>query len=242
MELVPLKVAPREQTGKGPARRLRAVGLIPGVVYGLGRDTVHLSVARRALESIHGGAEAANVLIDLDVPGVEREASVAAMVKEVQRDPVTREPLSVDFQWVSLREEIEVEVPVEVSGTAPGVEDDGGVVQQQLHSIAVVCLPTAIPERIIATIDGMHIGNTLHVRDLPQLEGVRYVPEGDEVVLSIAPPISEAELESRVEEEMLESLVELEVGEEVEELTPERPGGAAAEQGAEEDAGTGGGE
>ena len=133
MELVPMKVDTREQTGKGPARRLRAEGLIPGVVYGLGRETVSLSIPQRAFERLYVGSEGANVIIDLEVPGEEREETVAAIIKEVQRDPVTRALLSVDLQWVSLREAIQVEVPIEVTGDAPGVSADGGVVQQQLH-------------------------------------------------------------------------------------------------------------
>lgn len=223
MELVQLKVETRTETGKGPARRMRANGAIPAVIYGLRRDTLHLSVDRADLDRIYSGAEA-NVLIDLDVPGEQKEASVAAMVKEVQRDPVSREPLSVDFQWVSLTEQIEVEVPLEVVGSAPGVDEDGGVVQQQYHAVPVSCLPTEIPERIAIDISGMHIGDALFVSDLPQVQGVSYVPESDEVVLTIAPPISEEDLEARIDEEMLEALVDLEVGEEVveaEALTPE---------------------
>ncbi len=221
MELVPMTVEAREETGKGPARRLRAAGIIPGVVYGLGRDTLHLSVSHNVLERVYVGSRAANILIDLDVPGEDRQEAVAAMIKEVQRDPVTWALLSVDFQWVSLSEEIEVEVPIEVTGDAPGVDDDGGVVQQQLHAVTVTCLPTQIPESIAAIIDGMHIGDALFVSDLPEVEGVTYVPEADEVVLSIARPISEEDLEARIDEDMLESLVDLEVGEEAELLVPE---------------------
>ena len=224
MELAPMKVGTREQTGKGPARRMRVEGLIPGVVYGLGRDTVSLSIPQRSFERLYVGSEGANVLIDLEVPGEEREESVAAIIKEVQRDPVTRALLSVDLQWVSLRETIQVEVPLEVTGDAPGVKDDGGVVQQQLHAVTVSCLPTAIPEHIAANIDGMHISDALFVGDLPEIEGVAYVPEADEVVLTIARPIREEDLETRIDEELLESLVDLEVGEEAaeaEELAPE---------------------
>ncbi len=234
MELVQLKAEARTQTGKGPARRMRANGVIPGVVYGLGRNTLHLSVPELALERINRSGE--NVLIDLEVPGEDKEESIAAMIKEIQRDPVTKNPLSVDFQWVSLKEQIEVEVPIEVTGTAPGVEEDGGVVQSQLHTVAVTCLPTVIPEKIVANIDGMQIGDALFVEDLPEIEGVEYVPEPDEVVLTIAPPISEDELEARIDEDMLESLVDLEVGEEVIEAEELAPEGAEGEAEASEDA------
>ncbi|MEA3403971.1 MAG: 50S ribosomal protein L25 [Armatimonadota bacterium] len=222
MELIELKADAREETGKGPARRMRGRGIIPGVVYGLRRDTLHVSVPRLQLERVYGSAE--NVLIDLDVPGEEKEEAVAAVVKEIQRDPVTQDPLSVDFQWISLEETIEVEVPIQITGHAPGVDEEGGVVQMQLHTIPVSCLPTDIPQSITTEIEGMEIGDALFVEDLPEVEGVTYIPEPDEVVLSIAPPITEEELEARIDEEMLESLVDLEVGEEVveaEELIPE---------------------
>ena len=223
MELVQLTVQARNETGKGPAGRMRAEGIVPGVVYGLKRDTLHLSVPRHDLDRIYSGTDQ-NVLIDLEVPGEEKEEAVAAMVKEVQRDPVSREPMSVDFQWVSLKENIEVEVPLELVGSAPGVDEDGGVVQQQYYAIPVSCLPTVIPESISADITGMKIADALFVSDLPELEGISYVPEADEVVLTIAPPISEEDLEAHIDEDMLDSLVDLEVDEEAleaEALEPE---------------------
>jgi len=230
MELVQLKVEARKETGKGPARRMRAAGVVPGVVYGLKRDTLHLSVPRHDLDRIYSGAEQ-NVLIDLDVPGEEKEASVAAMVKSVHRDPVSKEPLNVDFQWVSLTETIDIEVPLQIVGNAPGVDEDGGVVQQQFHSIPLSCLPTEIPETITVNIDGMQIADALFVSDLPEIEGIIYLPEPDETVLTIAPPISEEDLEARIDEDMLGSLVDLEVGEEVVEAETLAPAGEEGEEG-----------
>lgn len=234
MELVPLTVEAREETGKGPARRMRAAGAIPGVVYGMGREAVLVAVPQRVFERMYVGSEEANTLIDLTVPGTERESSIAAIIKEVQRDPVTRALLSVDFQWVSLRQELQVDVPIEFTGRAPGVADEGGMVQQHLHTIAVTCLPTDIPERIVASVEGMQIGDSLHVSALPQIPGVTYVPEPDEVVLTISPPISEAELETRAEEG-IEALVDLEVAEEgaAQTLAPEESAEESGEESSE---------
>ncbi|MGI5818029.1 MAG: 50S ribosomal protein L25 [Armatimonadota bacterium] len=228
MELVQLTVQARTETGKGPARRMRAEGAVPGVVYGLHRETLHLAVSRQDLDRVYSGTDT-NVLIDLEVPGEEKQASVAAMVQEVQRDPVSREPLSVDFQWVSLTEQIEVEVPLEITGNAPGVDEDGGVVQQQFHAIPVTCLPTEIPESITVDITGMQIADALFVSDLPEIQGISYVSESDEVVLTIAPPISEEDLEARIDDELLGSLVDLEVGEEVVEAEALAPEGEEVE-------------
>lgn len=237
MEMIPLKVEMRTETGKGPARRMRAAGSIPAVVYGRGRDTLHVSVPHKDLGSVYASSDA-NVLIDLEVPGQEKEESVAAMVIELQRDPVTRAALSIDFQWISLKESIEVEVPIVVTGNAPGVDDDGGVVQQQFHTVSVSCLPTDIPESVTADITGMTIGDALFVSDLPEIEGISYMAEADEAVLTIAPPISEDDLEAQIDDELLESLVDLEVGEELaeaEELVGEEDEEAEPTEGAQVD-------
>ncbi len=214
MELAELRAEMREETGKGPARRLRRRGLIPGVAYGLSQETVHLAVHAAELDRVLHTSERANVLID------------ASIIKEIQRDPVTRAPLNVDFQWISLTDRITVEVPVEVTGSAPGVVDDGGMVQQQMHTVEVSCLPTDIPDRIIANIDGMHIGDALHVGALQAVSDVEILADADEVLLSIAAPIREEDLEVRVDEAELEQLVDLEAAEE---LAPEEAEEAAEE-------------
>jgi len=132
-------------------------------------------------------------------------------------------------------------VALEITGTAPGVEEDGGVAQQQLHTVALTCLPTMIPTSIVVDITGMSIGDARFVSDLPEVEGVSYVPEADEVVLTIAAPISEEDLETQIDEELLDSLVDLEVGEELEEgeeaemLAPEGEEGPEATEGAQVD-------
>jgi len=234
MEIVQLKVDKREELGKGPAGRLRREGIVPGVAYGLGRDPVHLSLPVAELSRILQTSERGNVIIDLRVPGTRERAKIASIIKDIQRDPVTSEPLSVDFQWISLEEKITVEVPIEVTGSAPGVVEDGGVAQQQMHNVQVSCLPTEIPERIVANIDGMHIGDSLHVSQFEPIADAEVLAKPEDLVLTIAPPISEEELEVRVDEALLEQLVDLEPSEELlpeeaEELVPEEEAEEAEE-------------
>ncbi len=104
-----------------------------------------------------------------------------------------------------------------VIGEAPGVEDDCGVVQQQYHQVLVSCLPMDIPESVFANIDGMAIGDPLYARDLQVPEGAELMLDGDEAVLSIAAPISDEDLETRIDEGLLDELVDLEGEEELEE-------------------------
>lgn len=214
MEQVVMEAQRREETGKGPARRLRVQGLVPGVAYGRGQDNVVIAVPTDELESALSTERGANVLIDLKIEGVATPEGTAAIVKAVQRHPISRKPLSVDLQWVSLTEKVTVQVPVVVEGQAPGVEE-GGVVDQIVHEVDVACLPTAIPDRLVIDITGLEINDTLHAGDLQVPEGVELLLEPAETVVSIAPPISEEELETRPAEELLEGLVEVPVEEEL---------------------------
>ena len=213
MEQVAMVAELREETGKGPARRLRVQGLVPGVAYGLDQETVTISVPRGELETALRTERGANVLIDLKIEGVKTGKGTAAIIKEVQRHPVTRQPLSVDLQWISLTETITVQVPVVVQGESPGVEE-GGVVDQILHEIEIACLPTAIPDHLVADITGLNINDTIHVESLEVPEGVELLVDGAEAVISISPPIKEEDLEVRVAEELLEGLEEVPAEEE----------------------------
>ncbi len=216
MEITQFTAEARAEFGKGPARRLRAKGVIPGVVYGLGREAVHLAVSVDELAIALRSADSGNVVLDLEVPGMDIDADVAAIVKDLQRDPVTRAFLCVDFQWISLAEKITVDVAVEVIGEAPGVVEDGGVVQVSQYTVPVSCLPMDIPENVLISIDGLAIGEGRYVRDLQVPEGAEIMIDEGEVVLSIAAPIREEDLETRIDEGLLDELVDLE-GEEVEE-------------------------
>jgi len=242
MEIALFEVQAREELGKGPARRMRADGLVPGVAYGLGRETTHLAVPADELSDLLRHTEGGNVVLDLKVPGTRRRKDIAAIIKAIQRDPVTRAPLSIDFQWISLEELITVDVPVHVTGVAPGVEEDGGVVEVVHHTVPVSCLPTDIPDSVTVTIDGLKIGDTVYARDLQIPEGSELELDLEEAVVSIAAPISEEDLEVRVDEGLLEELVDLEAeevpAEELEEVAEEEAAeeGAAAEEAPAEEA------
>ena len=186
---------------------------MPGVAYGLDQETVTIFVPRSELETALRTEHRANVLIDLKIEGVKTGKGTAAIIKEVQRHPVTRQPLSVDLQWISLTETITVQVPVVVQGESPGVEE-GGVVDQIMHEIEVACLPTAIPDHLVADITGLNINATIHVESLEVPEGVELLVDEAEAVISISPPIKEEDLEVRVAEELLEGLEEVPAEEE----------------------------
>jgi large subunit ribosomal protein L25 len=205
MEQVTLDVRTREERGTSAARSFRREGLVPGVVYGKGYDTEAIVVARRELEQTltHGQ----NVLIDLRVDGRAHEAGALAMVKELQRHPLTDQPLSVDFYWVSLTEAIEVEVPLEFVGVPAGLEE-GGVTEVHLRDLLVSALPTQIPESIQVDISGMTIGDARHVSDIILPPGVQLRTPGDEALVSIGAPAVEEVVPVAAEEVLAEGEAE----------------------------------
>jgi large subunit ribosomal protein L25 len=216
-----LKVAERGEFGSRPTRRLRRSGLVPGVVYGGGREARHFQVPEREARAIllHGGA-----LIDVQFDG---SRPTPVVVKEEQRDPVRGSLLHLDLLEVRLDEEIQADVAVELVGAdeAPGV-NEGGVMEHVTHQLTIEALPTAIPESIPVDVSGMAIGDTLQLSAVVPPEGVRFaLGEGtdpDEVTIAtLSPPRVEEEPEPEVEEE-----AEL-VGEE-----GEVPEGAEAPEGA----------
>ncbi|MFQ6097454.1 MAG: 50S ribosomal protein L25, partial [Armatimonadota bacterium] len=165
MEQITLKARLRgqDELGKGPAKRIRAAGDVPGVAYGHGREPVSIAVnARELTTAIRAGA---NVLVDLQIEGLQAEDGTLAIIKDTQRHPITDRYLSVDLQWISLTEKIAVRVPLVLDGTPVGVQE-GGFVEHFLREVEITGIATEIPDAIHADVSHLDIGESLHVRDL----------------------------------------------------------------------------
>ena len=200
MEQFTLTARLRETSGTSAARQFRREGLIPAVVYGHGQPVSNIVVSARdfgVLLRHHGGGH----VIELNVEGQAAVSDLAVLLKEMQRNPVTREIVSLDFQWVSLKEEVRVRVPVSLIGEAPGVTQEGGALEQVLFEIEVACLPTVIPDAIRVDVSDLTLGHSLHVSDIVAPEGVRVLAEADQTVVTIGRPITAEDLTTRVEEE-----------------------------------------
>lgn len=183
MAIVPITGAHRDQVGKGPARQSRRSGRIPGVLYGHGQPASAVSVDGKEFETALRNHQGGNMIIALRLHSDER----TALIRAVQRDPISHEILHLDFQEVSLTERVRVEVPVHLVGTAKGVKDQGGILQHILRSVELECLATAIPSHLEADVSQLEIGDTLHVRDL-RAEGAEFLSELDDVIASVVPP------------------------------------------------------
>jgi large subunit ribosomal protein L25 len=160
MAVIPLSGTRRETLGKGGARKARAAGRIPGVLYGHGEEPVPVTVQAREFDLALRGHKGGNPIVNLAVGGGE----YTALIRDVQYDPLSHDILHLDFQHISLTETIEVKVAVHLTGLPIGVKDGGGILETILRDIEVRCLPTAIPSSIEVDVSHLAIGDSVHVR------------------------------------------------------------------------------
>lgn len=190
---ITLQAESRAGTGKGVARKLRAAGKVPGVVYGAGESAMAVVVGHRELAHAFTTDAGHNVLLDLHVDG----KTYLTLARALQRDPLRGDILHVDFLKVDRNTAIEVDVPIHITGDAAGVRE-GGVVEHHLWSVHISCLPGNVPEAINADITELQLHDHLRVGDLVAPDGVTILTDADEQVLTIATPQvlkTEAELD-----------------------------------------------
>jgi large subunit ribosomal protein L25 len=180
----------RSDAGKGAARRLRASGRVPAVLYGHGTKPQHLSVDARQFGQALRTDAGVNVLISLEV-GRDQHLALA---KEIQRHPVRGDLLHVDFIQVRRGEKVHVQVPVHLLGEAPGARE-GGIVDQDLYQVNVEAEVTAVPEAVDADVSGLGIGDVLRVADLKAPGGAVILDDPEASVVSVVAPTVEAEPE-----------------------------------------------
>ncbi len=196
-----LNAKPREGAGKGPARRLRAQGLVPAIVYGRGLPApAHIALDPHEVKRAIATPLKFNTLLTLRVEGQEERR---VLLKDYQQDPVTREMLHADFLDVRANEEVKVNVPLVLVGKPEGVVA-GGILSQNRRDIEVYVLPSAIPEKLEADVTHLKVAQSLHIRDVKFPPGVRVkthvnytlavvnVPEKEEIPVAVAAPAAGA--------------------------------------------------
>jgi large subunit ribosomal protein L25 len=163
-------------TGSRVARRLRAQGRIPAIIYGHKQAVVPISLSRDSVwEMIKKSTHLAELVLG--------DTTEIALVREVQWDHLGKEILHLDFGRVSADETIETEVRIDVRGIAPGIAE-GGVLEQLVHSVRVTCRANAIPDAIKIDVNNLHLNEAVHVKDLTGLpEGVKIVDADDDLLL-----------------------------------------------------------
>ena len=190
---VQLSARPRSESGRNAVKRVRARGSVPAVIYGHKTNPANLEVSHRDLEVLLSHAVGENILVELQIEEGSKKSTQLSLIQEVQHHPIARTILHVDFQAVSMTEEITASVSIEATGEADGVKNFGGLLEQSVRSVEVRCLPQNLPELITVDVSPLKVGDSIHIRDLPLPAGVTAVDDADLTVFIVAEPTVAAE-------------------------------------------------
>jgi large subunit ribosomal protein L25 len=194
---VKLKAEKRTVVGRNAIKKIKAQGLVPGIIYGSQAEPMTLQVEARALTNVLAHALSEHVLVELEIAEGGLSTNRLALIQEVQHHPLRPELLHVDFHAVSATEKITSEVPIEAVGEALGVRTFGGLLEYSLRTLEVECFPQDLPEIVRIDVTNLNIGESFHVRDIPLPSGVESLTDADLTVVSV--------VASRVGEEVAEA-------------------------------------
>jgi len=190
-----LAVTVREKSGKGAARQLRREGKVPGVLYGQG-ECLLITINPDALNKIlnlHAGSTA---LLSLTITGAKAKSKRTALLRDFQVDPVEGHVLHADLFEISMDKPIRVKVPLHVIGGTPEGVKEGGILHHNMRELHIECLPSALPDFIEVDASALKIGQGVHLKEITKKDGLRYLDDPDQMVVSVAAPMSDAKLEA----------------------------------------------
>ena len=190
MATVSLKATPRTDKGKGVARKLRASGQVPGVIYGRGREPQSLTVNAREFDRLAERVRITSTVIELALDG----KTARTLIRELQRHPIKRTVLHIDFQELVAGEKVNVSVPLRFVGTPEGVKTGGGILEEIMHHVEVRVDPSNIPDHIDVDVTELTIGHSLHIGDLKLPEGVEVTDDPENTIAVVTPPKAEEEV------------------------------------------------
>jgi large subunit ribosomal protein L25 len=195
-EKVIVKAEKRDERGKNVARRLRGLGRVPVIVYGGGGESLAASAALADLAAILRSDSGQNTVFSLDIAGVG-ESDV--IFQDRQIDAIRGRLIHADLRRLVKGEKIEMTVPIHLVGEPIGVKDDGGMLEQQMREIKILCEPANAPDAIDVDVSGLHLNESVHVSDLTVGEGIEIQVAAEAVIASVV-YVKEAVLEPQIEE------------------------------------------
>ena len=189
-----LKAQKRDDLGKGASRTLRRAGRVPAVLYGRDLESVHLSIDAHEADRLFHSISVDNTIVDLAVDGEKKPYQT--LVREIQTHPWRDSLVHVDFLQIQEGVEVDLEIPVELTGVPVGVRLRGGVLEQIVHELEVRCIPSKIPESFVLDVTELDVNDSLHVSDIPLTEGVEIKMSPEQTICAVAIPriVEEAEL------------------------------------------------
>jgi large subunit ribosomal protein L25 len=201
-----LKAQPRSDTGKEAARKLRALGRIPAVVYGKEMEARGLSLDLQETEYLFHRIAVENTILDLVIEGDDEPSQT--LIREIQSYPHKPGLLHVDFLRIQTGVAVEVEIPVSLDGIPIGVREAGGILEQLINELRVKCIPSMIPEVVSLDVTGLEVGGSLHVSDVDLGEGVDILVDPERTICSVQVPKVVVVEEEEPEEELEEGVEE----------------------------------
>ncbi len=194
MEIGELKISVRNDKGKGAVRKLRAKGLVPGIFYGPGEESVKIAIDSNTLKTAIGGHEDANPIFNIIPEGEEakRLEGNRVVLKETQYNILTHEYLHVDLLKIDMAKKLTVEVQIHYTGKPEGVKT-GGILQEVRRKLEIDALPSDIPESINVDVSGLNVGDSLHIQDVKLPEGCETDTSVNYTVVTVIAPKVTAE-------------------------------------------------
>lgn len=192
-----LKAAPRARTGSGRLNQMRREGWLPSVIYGRGAENKNLKVDAKTFDELIARSSSENIIVNLEIEG---EGTHLAFLQAIQHHPLTGSTVHADFLAIDSKTEITAHIPAHLIGEAPGVKA-GGVIEQYVHALEIICLPDDLPETIDVDISSLQLGGSLHVGEVTYPKGVRPTHSADVVIVHIGRAGSGADTEAAAAEE-----------------------------------------
>ena len=177
-----VNAVPREgKFNKNAARRVRAKGKVPAVVYGAAEPAVAVEVDPKQIQKILHSETGHNTIFDLAVAG----STAKVMIVDWQYEPIKGKLIHIDFKRIALDKPIRVEVPIQLTGVAIGVKTSGGILDQMLREVEIECLPSDIPSHIDVDVTNLNLHEVLRVSNLPHSDKIKYLEDEDATVAHV---------------------------------------------------------
>jgi large subunit ribosomal protein L25 len=177
-----LEAQPRTPGNKNDARRVRAAGKVPAVLYGAGKDATALALDPRQVSRILNSKTGYNTIFDLTLDGGEH---TKAMIVDWQYEPIKGSLLHIDLKRIAMDQLLKVEVPIVLKGEAAGVKQEGGILEQLLREVEVECLPGDIPDSVEVDVTELTFGKVIRVSDLPHSDKLKFLTDENQPVAHV---------------------------------------------------------
>ena len=199
-----INVKRRVRMGKSGSKAIRNEGNIPAVLYGKGSESISIVVNPTELREALSTAAGENTLLEMHIKDGEKDIKKLSVLREVQMDYITNKSLHLDFLELDMNKTFSVKVPVKILGTAIGVHEEKGLLEEILREIEVECLPVDIPNEFEIDVTELHLNESVHVKDIEVSDKITILDDPSSTIVTILTPRVEKVVVEEGEEELEE--------------------------------------